>query len=118
MESVFFFTFDGEVPVGGEDFGVGPVAERPRVAVVGQRGVGCERGEERVPVGVVDGGHEPANDGVCGFLGSYGSFMVLWANGQRSPMPTWRMMPAPMKLSVAVVIHSLGVAGVQLTLSA
>jgi hypothetical protein len=34
------------------------------VAVVGQRGVRCERGEERVRVAVVDGGNEPAHDGV------------------------------------------------------
>jgi hypothetical protein len=64
IEPVFFFTFDVHVTVRGEDLAVDPVAEWPRVAVVGQRGMRCERREERVPVAVVDGGREPVHDGV------------------------------------------------------
>src|SRR5439155_19154567 len=35
MQPVFFFTLDGRVTVRGEDLAVDPVAEWPRVAVVG-----------------------------------------------------------------------------------
>jgi hypothetical protein len=95
------------------------VDERIKImAVVGQRRVRGERREERVPIAVVDGGDEPAHDGVGGFLGTHAFSLVFWANGQRSPMPTCRMMPGPVKLSAAVVIQSSGVAFVQCTLSA
>jgi hypothetical protein len=44
--------------------------------------------------------------------------VVFGMNGHRSPMPVCRMIPAPAKLSAAVVIQSSGVALVQCTLSA
>ena len=95
---------------------ISPADEASPVTVAAARDSYCE---ERVPVAVVDGGSEPVHGGVCGFPESHGfSCMVLWANGQRSPMPTWRMMPAPVKLRAAVVSHSSGVARVQRTLPA
>jgi hypothetical protein len=49
---------------------------------------------------------------------AHGSWLVVWLNGHPSPMPMCRMMPAPAKLSAAVVIQLPGVAVVQCTLSA
>src|SRR5215470_20181691 len=74
---------------------------------------GGEGRQERVPVPAVDGGNELAHGGVGGFFGTHGSSLVFRAKGQRSPMPTCRMMPAPMKLSAAVVIQSSGLALLQ-----
>ena len=51
-------------------------------------------------------------------MGIHEFFLVFRAKGQRSPMPTCKMMPAPMKLSAAVVIQSSGLALVQCTPSA
>jgi hypothetical protein len=41
--------------------------------------------------------------------------LVFGANGQRSPTATWEMMPAPRKLSAAVLIQASGVALIQVT---
>ena len=48
----------------------------------------------------------------------FSDIVVFGVNGHRSPMPVCRMIPAPAKLSAAVVIQSSGVALVQCTLSA
>ena len=59
-----------------------------------------------------------AEERLAWHLRRYVSFLAVAAKGQRSPMPTCRMIPAPAKLSDALVIQSSGVALIQCTPSA